>query len=25
MFLEAGFGATVEQHPMWYVVEAVKV
>lgn len=25
MLLEAGFGATVEQHPMWYVVEAVKV
>jgi hypothetical protein len=25
MFLEAGFGAAVEQHPMWYVVEAVKV
>jgi ubiquinone/menaquinone biosynthesis C-methylase UbiE len=25
MLMEAGFGATVEQHPMWYVVEAVKV
>ncbi len=25
MLLETGFGATVEQHPMWYVVEAVKV
>ena len=25
MLLQAGFGATVEQHPMWYVVEAVKV
>ena len=25
MDLQAGFGATVEQHPMWYVVEAVKV
>ncbi len=25
MLMEAGFGATVEQHPMWYVAEAVKV
>jgi ubiquinone/menaquinone biosynthesis C-methylase UbiE len=25
MLMEAGFGATVEQHPMWYVVEATKV
>lgn len=25
MLLETGFGATVEQHPMWYLVEAVKV
>ena len=25
MLLETGFGAAVEQHPMWYVVEAVKV
>ncbi len=25
MLMQAGFGATVEQHPMWYVVEAVKV
>jgi len=25
MLMEAGFGAAVEQHPMWYVVEAVKV
>ena len=25
MLLQAGFGATVEQHPMWYVIEAVKV
>jgi ubiquinone/menaquinone biosynthesis C-methylase UbiE len=25
MLMESGFGATVEQHPMWYVVEAVKV
>jgi len=25
MLMQAGFGATVEQHPMWYVVEAIKV
>jgi ubiquinone/menaquinone biosynthesis C-methylase UbiE len=25
MLMESGFGSTVEQHPMWYVVEAVKV
>ena len=25
MLLESGFGATVEQHPMWYIVEAMKV
>ena len=25
MLMESGFGATVEQHQMWYVVEAVKV
>jgi ubiquinone/menaquinone biosynthesis C-methylase UbiE len=25
MLMEAGFGPSVEQHPMWYVVEAVKV
>ncbi len=25
MLIEAGFGPSVEQHPMWYVVEAVKV
>jgi ubiquinone/menaquinone biosynthesis C-methylase UbiE len=25
MLMESGFGATVEQHPMWYVVEAMKV
>ena len=25
MLLESGFGATVEQHPMWYIVEATKV
>ena len=25
MLLETGFGATAEQHPMWYLVEAVKV
>ncbi len=25
MLLEAGFGSTVEQHPMWYFIEAVKV
>jgi ubiquinone/menaquinone biosynthesis C-methylase UbiE len=25
MFMEAGFGPSVEQHPMWYVVEATKV
>jgi len=25
MLMEAGFGSTVEQHPVWYVVEAVKV
>lgn len=25
MLMEAGFGATVEQHPMWYVIEATKV
>jgi ubiquinone/menaquinone biosynthesis C-methylase UbiE len=25
MLMESGFGASVEQHPMWYVVEAMKV
>ena len=25
MLMQAGFGATVEQHPMWYIVEATKV
>jgi ubiquinone/menaquinone biosynthesis C-methylase UbiE len=25
MLMQTGFGSTVEQHPMWYVVEAVKV
>jgi ubiquinone/menaquinone biosynthesis C-methylase UbiE len=25
MLMQAGFGATVEQHPMWYVAEAMKV
>jgi ubiquinone/menaquinone biosynthesis C-methylase UbiE len=25
MLMESGFGSTVEQHQMWYVVEAVKV
>jgi ubiquinone/menaquinone biosynthesis C-methylase UbiE len=25
MLMEAGFGPSVEQHPMWYVVEATKV
>jgi len=25
MLMEAGFGATVELHPTWYVVEAIKV
>jgi ubiquinone/menaquinone biosynthesis C-methylase UbiE len=25
MLMQAGFGATVEQHPVWYIVEATKV
>ncbi len=25
MLLQAGFGSTVEQHPMWFLVEALKV